>query len=114
MLDKVEFILTSEHGSWLNMAECEIPVLFTQCLDGRIPNLAEMKTEIEAWQNDRNQREAIIDWPFQDQEARIQLRHLYPKIECLKSTTFNFLASEKLSPKNTAFNMLAYLKYFLQ
>lgn len=79
LLDKVEFIFTPEHGSWLNVAECELSILLTQCLDRRIPDLAKMKTEIEAWQNDRNQREATIEWHFHDEHARIKLRHLYPK-----------------------------------
>ncbi|MEM6348244.1 MAG: IS630 family transposase, partial [Bacteroidota bacterium] len=67
-------------GSWLNVAECELSVLSSQCLDRRIATLEEMKKQEYAWQNDRNNRNATIDWQFQDKEARIKLRHLYPNI----------------------------------
>lgn len=80
LLDKLEFVFTPEHGSWLNVAECELSILLRQCLDRRIPTLKEMKNEIQAWQIDRNQRISTIDWQFQDKDARIKLRHLYPKI----------------------------------
>ena len=32
LLDKLEFVYTPKHGSWLNMAECEFSVLSRQCL----------------------------------------------------------------------------------
>ena len=37
-LERVEFVHTPKHGSWLNMAEGEFSVLQRQCLDRRIPN----------------------------------------------------------------------------
>lgn len=80
LLDRLEFVFTPEHGSWLNVAECELSVLSSQCLDRRIATLEEMKKQVYAWQNDRNNRNATIDWQFQDKEARIKLRHLYPNI----------------------------------
>ena len=33
LLDKLEFVYTPKHGSWLNIAECEFSVLSRQCLD---------------------------------------------------------------------------------
>lgn len=80
LLSKVEFVYTPEHGSWLNVAECELSVLSNQCLDRRIPDLKTMKSEVAAWQKDRNNRQVNINWQFKDQEARIKLRHLYPNI----------------------------------
>lgn len=80
LLSKLEFVYTPEHGSWLNVAECELSVLLSQCLDRRISNLKIMKKEVKAWQNDRNNRDAKINWQFEDKNARIKLRHLYPNI----------------------------------
>ena len=80
LLDRLEFVFTPEHGSWLNVAECELSVLLSQCLNRRIGTLEEMKTQVLAWQIDRNHRNATIDWQFQDKDARIKLRHLYPNI----------------------------------
>ena len=37
---KIEWHFTPEHGSWLNMAECELSVLARQCLNRRIKDIA--------------------------------------------------------------------------
>lgn len=80
LVDKFEFIHTPEHGSWLNVAEIELSVLQEQCLNRRIAEMKTLKKQVEAWQQDRNQRKSTIDWQFQDKDARIKLRHLYPTI----------------------------------
>ncbi len=78
--DRYEFIYTPKHGSWLNMAEIELHVLMGQCLNRRIDNMDFMRAETEAWQNDRNNKNATIDWQFKSEEARIKLKKLYPSI----------------------------------
>ncbi len=78
--DKFEFIYTPKHGSWLNMAEIELNVLMGQCLSRRIDNLETMKQEVKAWQEDRNNKEATINWRFTKDKARIKLKKLYPTI----------------------------------
>ena len=78
--DRFEFVYTPKHGSWLNMAEIELHVLMSQCLNRRIDNIEEMKTEATAWQNDRNNREAKINWQFTNDKARVKLKRLYPTI----------------------------------
>ncbi|HET7117315.1 MAG TPA: IS630 family transposase, partial [Hanamia sp.] len=40
----------------------------------------EMKTEVNAWQKDRNNKEAKINWQFTNDKARIKLKKLYPTI----------------------------------
>jgi hypothetical protein len=80
LLDKFEFVYTPEHGSWLNVAECELSVLMSQCLNRRIAHIEEVRREVKAWQQDRNNRQATIHWQFEDQDARVKLRHLYPNI----------------------------------
>jgi hypothetical protein len=59
--DRFEFIYTPKHGSWLNMAEIELHVLMGQCLNRRISTIREMKSEVAAWQNNRNNKEAKIN-----------------------------------------------------
>lgn len=78
--DRFEFIYTPKHGSWLNMAEIELHVLTQQCLKRRIGDMNTMIEEVSAWQQDRNNRDAIINWQFSTDEARIKLRKLYPTI----------------------------------
>lgn len=75
---KVEFHYTPKHGSWLNMAECELAVLAEQCLDRRIPDLPTLRREIEAWQTQRNSHQTMIHWRFRTVDARRKLKHLYP------------------------------------
>lgn len=78
ILDKIEFVYTPKHGSWLNMAECELSVLSKQCLSQRI---ADKKTLIKltaAWEKDRNEKKVITNWQFSTKDARIKLKRLYP------------------------------------
>ena len=78
--DRFRFVYTPKHGSWLNMAEIEINVLIRQCLDRRIDNLAEMRSEVAAWQQRRNDANSTADWRFSTPDARIKLKRLYPTI----------------------------------
>lgn len=78
--DRFEFVYTPKHGSWLNMAEIELNVLMGQCLKRRIDNMETMKQEVQAWKEHRNNKKAVINWQFTNQDARIKLKHLYPKL----------------------------------
>lgn len=69
---------TPRNGSWLNVAETELSVLSRQRLDRRITSPAELKSELEAWQQARNQSAAKVIWKFTTDDARIKLKHLYP------------------------------------
>jgi len=51
-----------------------------QCLNRRIPSIDQMKREVAAWELDRNNRNATIDWRFTTENARIKLKRLYPKL----------------------------------
>jgi hypothetical protein len=75
---KLEIHYTPKHGSWLNVAEVELSVLVSQCLDRRIPDFATMTSEVRAWQNERNNKLDKINWHFTTTEAMIKLRRLYP------------------------------------
>jgi len=78
--DRFEFIFTPKHGSWLNMAEIELHVLNGQCLNRHIPTIGEITSEVNAWQNHRNNKNASINWQFTNDQARIKLKRLYPSI----------------------------------
>ena len=54
LVERFEWHYTPKHGSWLNLAESELGVLSTQCLDRRIPDRQTLIEEIAAWENDRN------------------------------------------------------------
>jgi hypothetical protein len=78
--DRFEFIYTPKHGSWLNMAEIELHVLMGQCLNRRIGTIQEMKSETRAWEQERNNKHAKINWQFTNDKARVKLKKLYPTI----------------------------------
>lgn len=75
---KVEFHYTPKHGSWLNMAEAEFAVLSNQCLDRRLGNVQAIQSEIAAWEQQRNDVHATINWRFTVADARVKLERLYP------------------------------------
>ena len=50
LVNRLEIHYTPKHGSWLNVAEIELSVLTTQCLDRRIPDLQTLCQEIKAWE----------------------------------------------------------------
>lgn len=79
--DRFEFIYTPKHGSWLNMAEIELNVLIKQCLGRRIDDIIEMRSEVAAWEERRNNANASIDWQFTSADARIKLKRLYPTVD---------------------------------
>lgn len=80
LAERIEIHYTPKHGSWLNMAEIELSALNGQCLDRRIPDLGTMQNHIAAWENDRNNRQSKIHWRFSTVNARIKMKHLYPKL----------------------------------
>jgi hypothetical protein len=81
LAQKLEIHYTPKHGSWLNMAEIELSVLARQCLHRRLSSIEEIRQQVEAWQQDRNQAQALINWRFTTEEARIKLKRLYPSLE---------------------------------
>jgi len=76
--DRLEFHYTPKHGSWLDMAEIELAILTSQCLDRRIPDVETLKAEVVAGETTRNDTATGVNWRFTTADARIKLRHLYP------------------------------------
>jgi len=78
--NKIELVHTPRHGSWLNMAECELSVLTRQCLAGRMHEQLAMAREAQVWSDTRNTAQTGVDWQFTTDQARVKLKRLYPKI----------------------------------
>ena len=76
---KIELVYTPKHGSWLNAAEPELSVLTRQCLGRRIATRKEVAQHVRIWKKCRNRKRVSIEWQFTTENARITLRHLYPK-----------------------------------
>ena len=78
ILDRLEFVHTPKHASWLNMAEIELSLLSRQCLKPRVPDAETLRREVDAWQQVRNADQARIHWTFGLEDARRKLTRLYP------------------------------------
>jgi hypothetical protein len=80
LVERFEWHYTPKHGSWLDLAESELGVLSSQCLDRRIPDKQTLSNEIAAWEFDRDTNHTKANWHFTTPNARIKLKHLYPSI----------------------------------
>src|SRR5882762_1841405 len=80
LVERFEWHYTPKHGSWLDLAESELGVLSSQCLDRRIPDKQTLVEEVAAWEHDRNANHTKANWHFTTPDARIKLKHLYPSI----------------------------------
>ena len=78
LAERFEWHYTPKHGSWLDLAESELGVLASQCLDRRIPDKPAPTSEIAAWVRYRNMHHAKADWQFTTAGARVKLKNLYP------------------------------------
>jgi hypothetical protein len=77
---RVEFRYTPKHGSWLNVAECELSVLTRACLaDRRVATIERLREEAAAWHRRTNDKQRGVDWQFKVADARTKLKSLYPK-----------------------------------
>jgi len=64
LVERFEWHYTPKHGSWLDLAESELGVLSSQCLDRRIPDKRTLVEEIAAWEHDRNANNTKANWHF--------------------------------------------------
>lgn len=97
LTERLQIHYTPKHGSWLNIAECELSVLTRQCLDRRIDDPLELGKEVNAWNQERNRTANKINWQFTTNDARRKLRRLYPE--------FLRLDTNQTAPKpTTTFN----------
>ena len=78
--DRLEIVYTPKHGSWLNIAECELSVLSRQALKKRFASKDKLEKQVQAWASKRNNLQKGVDWQFTSCDARIKLKKLYPTI----------------------------------
>lgn len=62
------------------MAEIDLRVLSNQSLNRRIDSITEVRRQVGAWENERNNKEVLINWRFTTDDARIKLKKLYPSV----------------------------------
>ena len=80
-VQRLNLVHTPKHGSWLNIAECELSCLTSQCLsDRRIGELIELQEEIGAWSIDVTSTQRGVDWQMRIDDARSKLTSVYPNI----------------------------------
>jgi hypothetical protein len=58
LVERFEWHYTPKHGSWLNLAESELGILSSQCLDRRIPDKQTLVEVVAPWEKDRNPNHA--------------------------------------------------------
>jgi hypothetical protein len=81
LAQRLEIHYTPKHGSWLNIAECELSALSIQCLGTRrIPDIETLNKELSHWHTYRNQSQKGVDWQFTTTDARVKLKRIYPII----------------------------------
>ena len=80
IIKKLEIHYTPKHGSWLDIAEIELNVMTRQCLNRRIDSIEKLTSELAAWEKERNENHAKVNWHFRTKDARVKLISLYPDI----------------------------------
>src|SRR3954453_18494379 len=80
LVERFEWHYTPKHGSWLDMAESELGVLTSQCLDRRIADKQTLIKDVDAWEKVRNKKHTKADWQFTTANARVKLKRLHPSI----------------------------------
>lgn len=79
IIKKLEIHYTPKHGSWLYIAEIELNVMTRQCLSRRIASIDALRSELSAWEDERNNGKSKVNWQFTTKDARIKLVSLYPE-----------------------------------
>lgn len=79
IIKKLEIHYTPKHGSWLDIAEIELNVMTHQCLSRRISSIDVLRSELAAWEDERNNGKSKVNWQFTTKDARIKLVSLYPE-----------------------------------
>lgn len=80
IIKRLEIHYTPKHGSWLDIAEIELNVMTRQCLSRRISSIENLQRELSVWENERNSKQAGVNWQFKTKDARIKLTSLYPDL----------------------------------
>jgi hypothetical protein len=57
------------------------PRLLRDRSPGEVPNFHGINSEVDAWQEFRNNKNAKVNWQFTAKDARTKLKRLYPTLE---------------------------------
>lgn len=79
IIEKLEIHYTPKHGSRLDIAEIELNVMTRQCLSRRIVSIDALRSELSAWEDERNNGKSKVNWQFTTKDACIKLVSLYPE-----------------------------------
>jgi hypothetical protein len=77
LVERFEWHYTPKHGSRLDLAESELGVLSSQCLDRRISDKQALIDQVAAWEQERNANHTKANWHFTMPKARVKLKYLY-------------------------------------
>ncbi len=77
LLERVEFVYTPKHASWLNMAEIEISMLEEECIGRRIGSEHQLIDETCAWIRQVNFEQRMINWGYTKRDAYRKLSKRY-------------------------------------
>lgn len=81
LVTRIDFRYTPKHGSWLNVAECELSAMTRQCLaHRRFGTIQDLQSETAAWSTATNAKQRGVNWQFRTADARTKLKSLYPKL----------------------------------
>ena len=80
IIERLQVVRTPAHGSWLNIAECELSVLKRQGIAPRVGSIEELGKQVQDWYEQRNKKESKVNWQFKTKDARIKLKRLYPSL----------------------------------
>ncbi len=75
--------------SLVDVAECELAVLASQCLAWRLADMQTVRHKISAWEQQRNVERPTVKCHFTTAEARRKLKHLYPSTADSDTTRSN-------------------------
>ncbi len=80
IIERLQVVRTPAHGSWLNIAECELSVLKRQGIQERVATKEALQQQVQAWYELRNDKQSKVNWQFKTKDARIKLKRLYPSL----------------------------------
>ncbi len=78
IIERLQVVRTPAHGSWLNIAECELSVLKRQGIDQRVASKEALIKQVQTWYEQRNGKQSKVNWQFKTKDARMKLKRLYP------------------------------------
>lgn len=81
LMNRFEFHYTPKKGSWLNMAELELSAISRICLARRIGTIEELRQEVQAIVEKRNELKIKVQWQFTVAQAREKLSRHYENVK---------------------------------